>query len=80
MESSRPIRVTDVANNGKAITLADGSEWEIHFIDSIRSSLWLPNVTQVILRRDHRGPYPYTTVLEKVSSGFSQKVRAKKIQ
>lgn len=79
MKSSRPVRVTDVANNGKMIVLADGSVWEVHFIDSIRSSLWLPNVTQVTKRRDRSGPYPYTTVLEKVSSGFGQKVRAKKI-
>lgn len=78
MEDNRPVRVSNVSNNGKAVTLEDGSVWEIFFVDSIKSSIWIPVVTRVNVRVKHGVPYPYTTVLEKAGSG--QKVRAKRIK
>ncbi len=77
MKDTRAVRVKTVENNGKIVRLEDGSVWEIHFIDSIKSAIWLPFATKVLVRRGRGRPYPYTTVLEKTSSG--QKVRAKEI-
>lgn len=77
MEDTRAIKVDTVTNNGKNVILEDGSAWEILFLDSITSAIWLPVVTKVIVRGKEGGLYPYTTVLEMEDSG--QKVRAKKI-
>lgn len=57
--------------------LMDGSVWEVYFFDSVTSSLWLP-ATEVVVKREHGSPYPYTAVLERVN--FGQKVRAKEVK
>ena len=34
--------IKEIQNFGKLVILDDGSKWEINFVDSIRTMLWLP--------------------------------------
>lgn len=78
MDFDRSIRVREVSNSGEKIVLEDGSVWEIYFIDRVKTSIWLPVATKVIMQSKQRGVYPYTTVLEKEGTG--QQVRAKRLK
>jgi len=54
--------IQDISNNGKVVVLEDGSRWEIHRMDRIDTSLWMP--TDDITVKD-KGPsieYDYTLV------------------
>ena len=75
-----------VENFGKKIILDNDTEWEIYFIDSIKSLLWLPHSKVTVRDRNEIDSwkvltntiYPYTTIIEHVSSG--KMVGAKKIK
>lgn len=72
-----PKYIMKVENLGRKITLNDNSEWEVYFLDAIKSSLWLPPSKVVV--RPKRGldswkvltnaVYPYTTIIEHIDSG-----------
>ena len=69
--------VTEVLRGGRLIRLEDGSEWEVYFMDSIKSGMWLPTAARVILREGVGYPFPYNDVLVRVDS--RQKVNARRI-
>lgn len=72
-----PNYITKVENLGRKITLNDNSEWEVYFLDAIKSSLWLPTNRVVVRSKRVLDPwkvltnaiYPYTTIIEHIDSG-----------
>lgn len=71
---------------GKKIILDNGTEWEIYFLDAIKSALWLP-LSRVTVRNKNEidswkvltnAIYPYTTIIEHIDSG--KMVGAKKLK
>ena len=72
-----PNYITKVENLGRKITLNDNSEWEVYFLDAIKSSLWLPTNRVVVRSKRGLDPwkvltnaiYPYTTIIEHIDSG-----------
>lgn len=69
--------ITKVENLGRKITLNDHSEWEVYYLDAIKSSLWLPT-SRVVVRPKREldswkvltnAIYPYTTIIEHINSG-----------
>lgn len=85
MMSSTPVRITKIENFGRKITLSDNSEWEVFFLDTVKSSRWIPHNMVVMRKKEYTdiwselasAPYPYTTILEYVDSGRT--VSAKRI-
>lgn len=69
-QTEESIGITEVLKEGRVIKLEDGSEWEIFFMDSIRSTHWQPRLTRVIVREDIGYPFPYKAVLERADSGL----------
>lgn len=49
--------IDDVSSNGKIITLMNGTVWEVHFLDQIRTMLWLP-CSRVEAYRSNDPSYP----------------------
>ena len=78
MEHSGELQILTIENHGMIIKLDDGSEWEIHFLDSVKSGLWTPGTTKVSIREDLGDAFPYKDLLER-REPFPQWVRAKKI-
>ena len=64
MELSGEFQIASVENHGKIVKLDDGFEWEIHFMDSIRSERWTPSATRVNLCAELGDAYPYKDLLE----------------
>ncbi len=70
-------QIKRIENLGRKIILDNDTEWEIYFLDSIKSSLWLP-YSKVTVRSKNEidswkvltnAIYPYTTIIEHVDSG-----------
>ena len=66
-----------VENLGRKIILDNDTEWEIYFLDSMKSSLWLPSSKVTVRSKNEidswkvltNAIYPYTTIIEHVDSG-----------
>ena len=69
--------INKVSRDGGTVTLIDGSVWQVHELDSYKSSLWLPIATKIRVCENSNGLFGYKHELEKISSG--QRVRAKRI-
>lgn len=65
--------IESISRNGEFITLVDGSQWEIHPLDQITSSLWL-SYTRVTVERAERASMGFDYLL---SGSFGRGVRAK---
>lgn len=74
---SRTTTIRNVAGDGRIVTLQDGTVWQIYFVDTIRTALWLPP-SKVLVRENPLGPFGHKYLLETVSS--KQKVRAGRVQ
>ena len=72
------ILIRAVDRGGKLLTLQDGTQWDVYFLDSIYSIDWRPDETRVRLRKPAIGGLPpYTTEL--VKDGQAYGVRARQI-
>lgn len=70
-------QIKSVENIGRKIILDNDTEWEIYFLDAIKSALWLPSNRVTVRNKNEidswkvltNAIYPYTTIIEHINSG-----------
>ena len=67
-DSDKYLAVTKVLRGGNLVVLEDGSEWEVFFLNAVRSINWVPAETRVVIREDGGYPFPYNAILDKENS------------
>lgn len=70
-------QIKSVENLERKIILNNDTEWEIYFLDAIKSALWLPSNRVTVRNKNEidswkvltNAIYPYTTIIENINSG-----------